>query len=178
VVDRSEIGARIAAHIDRNHPRLGSSLMKMRWGGLRTVQPDGGLWVGIGVAGVGAALLSRSVLGRRSDGRHRVPVVPSVLAGTLSVWVGVWRVDSMRWRRSHVTLVLDLPADVLDGVLERLSELGLRVERYDGPRTVGGSASGLTCRLADLRRVNAALDELDLGALRRVAGQAVPTGGT
>lgn len=168
-MDRTEIGARIAAHIDRNHPRLGSALMKLRWGGLRTVQPDRGWWAGIGAVGVGMGVASRSALGRRRDGRHRLPVLPSVLAGVLSIWAGVWRLDSIRWRRSHVTLELDLPADVLDELIERLRSSGVHVERHDGPRRVGGAATGLSCRLRDLRRVNRELDLLDASSARRVA---------
>ena len=168
-VDRSDLGARIAAHIDANHPRLGSRLMKLRWGGLRTVQPDRTTWAGIGALGVGVGAASRRLLGRRSDGRHRVPVLPAVLAGFLSAWAGAWRVDSARWRRSHVTLVLDLPNDVLEDLLDRLSSEGLHVERHDSPRGADGSSTGLSCRLRDLRRVNAALDALDASAGQRVA---------
>jgi hypothetical protein len=168
-VDRSEIGQRIAAHIDANHPRLGSRLMKLRWGGLRTVQPDRTTWAGIGAVGFGVGAASHRLLGRRSDGRHRVPALAALLAGVLSAWAGAWRVDSARWHRSHLTLVLDLPNDVLEELLERLSMEGLHVERHDGPRGAGGASNGLTCRLRDLRRVNAALDELDARAGRRVA---------
>lgn len=168
-VDRSELGQRIAAHIDANHPRLGSRLMKLRWGGLRTVQPDRTTWAGLGAIGVGLGAGVRRLLGRRSDGRHRLPVVLAAMAGVLSAWVGAWRVDSARWRRSHVTLVLDLPNDVLEDLLERLSLEGLHVERHDEPRGAGGPSTGLTCRLRDLRRVNAALDALDARAGQRVA---------
>jgi hypothetical protein len=172
-VDRSELGQRIAAHIDAHHPRLGSRLMKLRWGGLRTVQPGRTTWAGIGALGLGLGASARRVLGRRGDGRHRVPVLPAVLAGVLSAWAGAWRVDSARWRRSHVTLVLDLPNDVLEDLLERLSLEGLHVERHDEPRGAGGPSTGLTCRLRDLRRVNAALDALDARAGQR----AVAAGG-
>lgn len=161
-VDRREVGARIAAHIDRHHPRLGSALLKLRWGGLRTVQPGGGLWAGIGAVGLGMGLASRSVLGRRGDGSHRLPALPSMFAGMLSVWLGLWRLDSVRWRRSHVTLVLDLPQDLLDATIEHLRDQGLSVQPHHGRPTVAGTPSGLTCRLRDLRRVNAVLDGLDL----------------
>jgi hypothetical protein len=170
-VDRSEIGARIAAHIDENHPRLGSKLMKLRWGGFRTVQPDRGVWAGMGALGLGVGVASRTALGRRRDGRHRLPFGASLAAGIASVWVGAWRLDSVRWHRSHVTLVLDLPHDVLEDLLDRLNDSGLHVERHDEPRGVDGSSSGLTCRLRDLRRVNAAIDQLDA-----IAGQRATSG--
>lgn len=171
-VDRSEVAAAIAAHIDRNHLRLGSRLMKLRWGGLRTVEPARSTWAGLGALGVAMGVVARSLVGRGRDGRHRTPLVPALVIGVASVWFGVWRLDSLRWRRSHVTLVLDMPGDVLDELIARLQAEGVRADRHDGPRTVGGAPSGLTCRLRDLRRVNAHIDELDA-----VAGQRAVAGG-
>src|SRR5690606_41394777 len=55
-VDLKELGAPRAAHIDRNHPRLGSALLGLRWGGLRTIEPDRTVWGLIVASGVGLGL--------------------------------------------------------------------------------------------------------------------------
>jgi hypothetical protein len=166
---------RIAAHIDEHHPRLGSRLMKLRWAGLRTIEPDRTVWTGVSAFGLGIGLGARTLAGRDRSGRHRVPLVPAALLGGLGAWIGTWRWDSARWRRSHVTLVLDLPTEVLDSLVERLGEAGVRIERWDGSRRVDGPSTGVSCRLRDLRRVNAEIDALDVESSRRVEG-ADPTG--
>lgn len=160
-VDLKELGARLAAHIDRNHPRLGSALLGLRWGGLRTIEPDRTVWGLIVASGVGLGLAAREGVGRLAGGRTRVPAVPSAVAGALSVWLVLWRIDSLRWRRSHVTLVLELPPDALDRLIEHLRGEGVPVERHQTRRVAGRSSWGLTCRLRDLRRVNAAIDALE-----------------
>ena len=173
-VDRKELGAKVAAHIDRNHPRLGGFLMGLRWGGLRTIEPDRTVWAAIVAAGTGLGLAARAGI-RRWRERGRVPLVASALAGTASVWLALWRIDSVRWRRSHVELVLDLPPDLLDRLIDDLRAQGLEVGRHQQRRSVPGTSFGLRCRLGDLRRVNSAIDALEHAA--RGAGQAAPTGG-
>jgi hypothetical protein len=173
VVDVSEVSARVVAYIDRNHPKLGSRLMTLRWGGLRTVTPGRQVWAAIGLLGTVWGLSVRAVAGRRSDGRQRLALVPSALVGVAGAWAATWRVDRARWQRTHVTLVLDLPAEVLDPLIARLGEEGLEVQRRDGPRTVAGTPTGLACRLRDLRRVNAVLDELPTSAGQRPAPEGV-----
>ncbi len=160
-VEPREIGARVAAHIDRNHPRLGALLLGLRWGGLRTIEPDRTIWALIVAVGAGLGLAARVGAGRGDHGRHRVPLVPSALAGTMSVWLALWRIDSLRWRRSHVRLVLELPPDVLDVLLDQLREQGIPAERHQTRPVAGGPSWGLMCRLRDLRRVNAAIDALE-----------------
>lgn len=141
--------------------------MKLRWGGLRTIQPGRIIWSLVVAAGAGVGLAFRSAVGRGRAGRHRVPALPAVLAGVASTWVGLWRVDSLRWTRSHVSLLLDLPTEVQDQLVDQLRSDGLGVEPWFGPRSVGGSSTGITCRLRDLRKVNAALDAMELTPRRR-----------
>jgi hypothetical protein len=159
-VNRSDLRADIAAYIDHHHPRFGSALMKMRWGGLRTIQPARTTWAAMGLFGGSLGIASRAALGRRPDGRHRIPLSASLVLGPTGVWAAVWRFDNARWRRTHLTLVLDLPGDVLDDLIAVLAADGVVVERRYGPRSVDGRSTGISCRLRDLRRVNTALDAL------------------
>ncbi len=159
-MDARELMARFAAHVDHHHPRLGSRLLRARYGGLRVTEPNRTLAAGVLLGGVGAGALLRRLVASLSRGRLRVRMWLVGILGPLIAWSALWRWDAVRWRRRHVVLVLDLPTPQLERVVEQLAERGLRVERWDGPRRSGGPATGVSCRLGDLRRVNAALDEL------------------
>lgn len=150
-------------YIDHHHPKFGSRLMKLRWGGLRTVEPQPVVAPAVTV-GVGTAVAVRRLVGRRADGRARVPLLPASLLATVLVWLGVWRWDAARWRRSHVMVVVELPDERLDQLVQRLVDDGLDVQRWDRPRRADGPVHGLSCRLRDLRRVNAAVDDEITGA--------------
>jgi hypothetical protein len=164
-VGTADLGQALVDHIDHHHPKLGSRLMKLRWGGLRTIEPQPVLAPAI-ATGIGAGLTARLVTGRRPDGRPWVPLLPATLLATLGVWIGVWRWDAARWRRSHVMVVVELPDERLDALIARLAEVGLEVQRWDRPRRADGPVHGLSCRLRDLRRVNAAVDDEITGARR------------
>ena len=155
----AEWGTALADYIDHHHPKLGSRLMQLRFGGLRTVELQPVLVGPVLSAGVGAGLGVRRVVGRRGDGRSWVPMVPAASLGAALAWIAVWRWDAARWRRSHVMVVVDLPEERLDRLVARLAEDGLDVERWDRPRQADGPNRGLSCRLRDLRRVNAAIDD-------------------
>lgn len=171
-----DLGVGLADYIDAHHPRLGSTLMKLRFGGFRTVRPDRTLAAALLASGVTAGLALRRLGGRRGDERHRIGIVPASFVGVGATWLTLWRIDDVRWRRSHVTLVLDLPSDQLDLLVAQLRAEGAQVERHDSWRRVGGGSAGLSCRLRDLRRVNAAIDAFDpFGA--EVAGQPAPADG-
>jgi len=135
--------------------------MKLRWGGLRTIEPSPVLGAALVSAGTGAGVGVRHVLGRSRSGRSRVPLVLAAPGGAVAAWVAVWRWDAARWRRRHVAMVLDLTPDRVSALVDRLRSDGLRVERWTAPRAVGGSVFGISCRAQDLRRVNAAIDVLD-----------------
>ncbi|MDQ2677140.1 MAG: hypothetical protein M3Y51_00240 [Actinomycetota bacterium] len=159
-MDARELMARFADHVDHHHPRLGSRLLRARYGGLRVTEPNRTLAAGVLIGGLGVGALSRRLIASLTRGRLRVQLWLVGILGPLLAWSALWRWDSMRWRRRHVVLVLDLPSQQLDRVVDELGERGLQVERWDGPRGVGGASTGLSCRLGDLRRVNAGLDEL------------------
>lgn len=135
--------------------------MKLRWGGLRTIEPSPVLGAALVGAGTGAGVGVRHALGRGRSGRSRVPLSLAAPVGAAAAWVAIWRWDAARWRRRHVAMVLDLTPDRVSALVERLRSDGLRVERWNGPRAVGGSAFGISCRAQDLRQVNAAIDVLD-----------------
>ena len=157
-MDVREQLARLAAHVDRHHPRLGSRILRARFGGLRVLEPNRTLASVVVAAGVASGVGTAEVLRRVSSGRVRAPRATVALAGPAVMWAALWRWDAVRWRRRHVVLVLDLPSATLDRVVAELVGDGLHVERWDGPRRPGGAASGLSCRLADLRLVNSRLD--------------------
>lgn len=156
----------LADYIDHHHPRLGSRLMSMRFGGLRSTEPRRQLVAGVLGAGATGGLGAATLLRRASAGRVRAPWSASVLSGAALSWLALWRWDSRRWHRSHVVVLVDLPDDRLDELLGELSGQGLDVRRWDGPRRADGSARGLACRLRDLRRVNAEIDLRTKGAPR------------
>lgn len=158
--DGDPLSQRVAAYIDANHPRLGSSLMKLRWGGLRTIEPNPVLGAALVGAGTSAGVGVRRLLGRRRGGRAWLPLAIAAPGGAVAAWVAVWRWDAARWRRRNVAMMLDLTPDRVADLVERLAEDGLRVERWSAPRSIGGSAFGISCRARDLRRVNAAIDQL------------------
>lgn len=159
-------GQALADYIDHQHPKLGSRLMQLRFGGLRTVELRPALVVPVLSLGTSAGVGVRRLAGRRHDGRTRVPLLPAATVGAVTAWLAVWRWDAARWRRSHVMVVVDLPDDRLDALVAGLVDDGLDVERWDRPRQADGPLRGLACRLRDLRRVNAAIDELTTGASR------------
>jgi len=159
--ERDPFAQRVASYIDKNHPKLGSRLLKLRWGGLRTIEPSTGLGAALVGVGTGAGLGVRRAAGRRAGGRARVPLALAAPGGALAAWLAVWRWDAARWRRRHVVLMLDLTPDSVDALVERLRSDGLHVERWSGPRSIEGEVFGISCRARDLRRVNAALDMLD-----------------
>ena len=159
-MDARELMARFADHVDRHHPRFGSRLLRARYGGLRATEPNRTLTAGVLIGGLGVGAVARRLIASLSRGRLRVQLWLVGILGPVLAWSALWRWDSMRWRRRHVVLVLDLPVPQLDRVVDELAGRGLVVQRWDGPRGVGGASTGLTCRLGDLRRVNAGLDEL------------------
>ena len=151
-------GQALADYIDHHHPKLGSRLMQLRWGGLRTIEPQPLVVGPVLATGAGLGLGARRLVGRRSNGRRWVPLVPASAVGASLAWVGLWRWDTARWRRSHVMVVVDLPADRLDELVAGLVDQGLDVQRWDRPRRADGPNHGVSCRLRDLRRVNTAID--------------------
>lgn len=161
VIDRSEVIAALVSHIDRNHPQLGQRLMKMRWGGMRTFEPDRWTWLAVLGAGAGVGNVSRLAVRRVTADAVRVPIPVVSTLGPTFAWFALWRWDTRRWRRRHVTMVLDLTEDRLEDLLREMDAQGLIVDRWEAPRSVGGPAIGLSCRAGDLRRVSAVLDELE-----------------
>ncbi len=159
-------GQALADYIDHHHPKLGSRLMQLRFGGLRTVELRAALAVPVLCVGAGAGVGARQLAGHREDGRARVPLLPAGWVGAVLAWLALWRWDAARWRRSHVMVVVDLPEARLDALVARLADDGLDVERWDRARQADGPVRGLACRLRDLRRVNAALDDEITGATR------------
>lgn len=159
--ERDPLAQRLAAYIDSHHPRLGSSLMKLRWGGLRTIEPSPVLGAALVGAGTSAGVGVRQLLGRRRGGRPWLPLAVAAPGGAVAAWLAVWRWDAARWRRHNVALMLDLTPDAVDALVERLDGEGIRVERWSAPRSADGEVFGISCRARDLRRVNAALDRLD-----------------
>jgi len=154
------LAQRVASYIDRNHPKFGSLLLKLRWGGLRTIEPTPALGAATLSAGTGAALGVRRALLAGTGGRLRLPLVLAAPGGAAAAWLALWRWDSLRWRRRHVALVLDLTPPAAQDLVAHLAAKGLTVEPWTGPRAAGGAAQGISCRARDLRRVNAAIDEL------------------
>jgi hypothetical protein len=150
-------GQALADYIDHHHPKLGSRLMQLRWGGLRTIEPQP-LVVGP-VLATGAGLGLGTPAGRSTQQRATLGAAgPCVAVGASLAWVGLWRWDTARWRRSHVMVVVGLPDDRLDELVAGLVDQGLDVQRWDRPRRADGPNHGVSCRLRDLRRVNAAID--------------------
>lgn len=152
----TEWGERLAAWIDRDHPRVARFLLGLRWGGLRTVEPSPATFAA--VLGGGAVL--GEVAARRWRLRSRVPVAgrgAGPLAAALA-WTALWRWDARRWRDRNVRLVPGLPPDAVRALVEDLAGRGFDVEPWvtDGP---GGPQVGLRCRTRDLRRVNTAIGE-------------------
>jgi hypothetical protein len=156
-VDPRNAAADVVAAVDRRAPGLIRFLAGLRWGGLRTVQPDRAGWAAVMATGTAVGLSGRWLVGRVA-GRPRPSVPVAAALGQGAVWLGVWRWDTERWRRGHVSLVVELPPDGQLRLLEDLQERGLEVERWESSDRGGGRTSGLTCRSRDLRSVNAAID--------------------
>jgi len=157
---RGSVSDRIVEYIDQNHPRLGSFLLKLRWGGVRTFEPTAVLGAAVLSAGTGAGVGLRHALGRGRNGRLRVPLALAAPGGTVAVWIAVWRWDAARWRRRHVSMVLDLTPERLTHLVENLRLEGFSVERWVGERSAGGSRFGISCCARDLRKVNAAIGQI------------------
>ncbi len=151
----------VVEYIDRNHPKFGSAVMKVRFGGLRTVEPTPSVVVPVLGAGTAGGLALSHAVGRRADGRAWFPAVLAAPVGACMAWLSLWRWDSARWRGNHVTMVLDLTAQELDALVSALADTGITVQHWYGPRQAGVAANGLTCRLKDLRRVNAVISGAD-----------------
>lgn len=159
-VDLSARAQDLADYIDHHHPKLGSRLMQLRFGGLRTIEPTPGVVAATVASGAGVGLALRRLAGRRHDGRVRLPLVPIGATGAAVSWLALWRWDSARWHRTRVMVVVDLPDDRLDELVDSLRTRGLDVQRWDRARRADGPNHGLACRLRELRQVNAALDEM------------------
>lgn len=159
----------IVEYIDHHHPRLGSFLLKLRFGGLRTIEPTTVLGAAVVSAGTGAGLGLSRALGRGRNGRLRVPLSLAAPGGTLALWVAVWRWDAARWRRRHVSMVLDLTPERLTDLVEKLRSEGFSVNRWVGQRSAGGARFGISCRARDLRKVNAAISQIGQEAFAAAA---------
>ncbi len=170
----SSFSDRVVEYIDHHHPRLGSFLLKLRFGGLRTIEPTTVLGAAVVSAGTGAGLGLSRALGRGRNGRLRVPLSLAAPGGTLALWVAVWRWDAARWRRRHVSMVLDLTPERLTDLVEKLRSEGFSVDRWVGQRSAGGARFGISCRARDLRKVNAAISQLGQEAFAAAAAAAPP----
>jgi hypothetical protein len=159
-VDLRRAGQAVASHIDEHHPRLGSRLMQLRWGGLRTLEPGPGVFGAVATAGLASGVALHRVAGRRGDGRARIPAPRAAGAGVAAAWLALWRWDAARWRRTHVRVALECTSDELERLVDTLGADGVQVQRWDRSRSAGGRRHGVSCRLRDLRRVNAAIDDL------------------
>jgi len=124
---------------------------------LRTVQPDRAGWTARVAAGTAVGLSGRWLVGRVAA-RPRPSVPVAAVLGQGAVWLGVWRWDTERGRRGHVSLGVELPPADQRRLLQDLQEQGLEVERWESSDRAGGRTGGLTCRSRDLRAVNAAVD--------------------
>lgn len=158
-MDVARAGQAVADYIDEHHPRLGSRLMQLRWGGLRTLEPEPWVLAGVLASGVACGVALRCASGRRGDGRARLPALRAALVATAGMWLGLWRWDAARWRRSHVMVVVDTTSEGLDTLVASLRAEGLDVERWDRTAAADGPRRGVSCRLRDLRRVNSLIDE-------------------
>jgi len=159
------VADRIVEYIDHHHPRLGSFLLKLRWGGVRTFEPTPVLGAAVLGAGTSAGVGLSRALGRGRNGRLRVPFALAAPGGTLALWIAVWRWDAARWRRRHISMVLDLTPERLSELVEKLRSQGFSVDRWVGGRSAGGSRFGITCRARDLRKVNAAIGQIDFESI-------------
>ena len=129
--------------------------------GARTVHMgiDLGGPVGTAVHAFAGGVVLRRASGRRGDGRARLPGLRAALVVTAGLWLGLWRWDAARWRRSHVMVVVDTTSEGLDTLVASLRAEGLDVERWDRSAAADGPRRGVSCRLRDLRRVNSLIDE-------------------
>jgi hypothetical protein len=158
-VDARNTAADLVATIDRRAPGIIRFLAGTRWGGLRTVEPDPIGWVAVAAAGTAGGIAARRLLGRVA-GRPRPSVPVAAATGGALAWFCLWRWDTARWRRTHVSIVVELPDDLADRLVEDLRDRGLEVSRWEAGHRAGTRAAGLTCRSRDLRAVNAAVDEV------------------
>jgi hypothetical protein len=150
----------VAAVVDRRAPGVARFLAALRWGGLRTITPDGRTWGAEVALGLGLGLGVREGMRSATAGRVRIPFVPAAATGWAAVHAAVWRWDTVRWRRHRVALVVDLPLDDVMALVERLDGDGLPVERWERGVRSGARVHGLWCRAGDVRTVNGAIDAL------------------
>lgn len=153
-----EVLGDIVEGVDRRAPGLVRFLAALRWGGLRTVNPDAWLWGAEAAVATGLGVGFREGVRSVSSGRVRVPVVPAVVTTWLAVHAALWRWDTLRWRRRRVALVVDLPLDDVVALVGRLDDVGLEVERWERGVRGGRRVHGLWCRAGDVRAVNGAID--------------------
>jgi hypothetical protein len=150
--------ADLAALVDRRAPGVARFLAALRWGGLRTITPDGRTWGAEAALGVGLGLGMREGMRTATAGRIRIPVLPAAATGWAAVHAALWRWDTVRWRRHRVALVVDLSLDEVVALAERLTAAGLAVERWERGLHGGDRVHGLWCRSGDVRAVNRAID--------------------
>ncbi|MCB1267976.1 MAG: hypothetical protein EKK62_17545 [Acidimicrobiia bacterium] len=156
-MDAHDVMGRCTEVIDKRAPGLVRFVAGLRWGGLRTVDPDGWTWGAEAAAGVGLGLGARGALRVASGDRVRVPLLPAVLVGWLGSHLAVWRWDTLRWRKRRVALVVDLPVEGVVAIAEQLGADGRPVQRWE--KGSGRSrVHGLWCRAGDVRAVNRAID--------------------
>lgn len=167
----------LAALVDRRAPGLARFLSGLRWGGLRTINPDGRTWGAEAALGFGLGIGVRETMRSVTSGRVRIPVVPAAATGWAAVHAALWRWDTARWRRHRVALVVDLPLDDVIELVAELASAGLQVERWERGLRGGDRVHGVWCRAGDVRAVNRAIGravaEGRLAAAGRPAGAAL-----
>lgn len=157
-VDAIDLVGAVTEQVDRRAPGLVRFLAALRWGGLRTIDPDRVTWGAEAAVAVGAGIGLREALRSASRGRLRLPVVPTVVATSVATHLALWRWDTTRWRQRRVALVVDLPVDDVIDLAASLEESGIQVERWERAARGTGRVHGLWCRSGDLRSVNGAID--------------------
>ncbi|MBS1837350.1 MAG: hypothetical protein JST64_06590 [Actinobacteria bacterium] len=154
---RDLIGS-ITESVDRRAPGFVRFLAALRWGGLRTIRPDVFTCSLESAAAVGAGVGARAAVSAASRGRVRPPLATTVALGAIATHLCVWRWDTLRWRRSRVALVVDLPVSDLVRLAEDLTAAGMPVERWERGVRSGRRVHGLWCRTGDVRAVNRSID--------------------
>lgn len=148
----------VSEAVERRAPGFVRFLAALRWGGLRTMRPDRRTWLLESAAGLGLGLGLHAGVRAATRGRVRVPMVAAAAVGGLGVHLGLWRWDTLRWRRHRVAIVVDLPVGALIALSEELDAAGIPVERWERGVRMGRRSHGLWCRTGDLREVNRRID--------------------
>jgi len=162
VATTSTFTSGVASLVDRRAPGFVRFLAALRWGGLRTIDPDGLTWGAEAAAGLGLGFGAREAVRAVSRGRIRVPLAVALGAGWLVSHLALWRWDTVRWRSRRVALVVELPLDAVIELADRLCEDGMAVERWERGSRGARRTHGLWCRAGDVRAVNRAIDEVVL----------------